>query len=204
MMISSRLVSCAVSAAAALVLSAGVAFAQAPAAAAAAASARPAGAPDVKMVGDWAVRCFPISSPSPCDMYEEMANKDTRQRILAISVAYVPGVNRNGIVIPVPLEVSIPAGLKLQTSTYTSPMLKYRRCDRNGCYVELAVENNVIESLARSSGDAGKIVIAADSGKVYNLNFSLKGFSAAHDDMVTKARAKAKTPAAPAAAPASP
>src|SRR5262249_354273 len=27
--------------------------------------------PEVKQVGDWAVRCFPIQSPSPCDVFQE-------------------------------------------------------------------------------------------------------------------------------------
>jgi invasion protein IalB len=173
------------------------ALAQAPAAAPAAPASNK---PDVKTVQDWAVRCFPIASPSPCDMFQELDNQRTGQRVVSLSFAFYPSLNRHALVVAVPLEVSIPAGLKLQTPTYTSPLLKYRRCDRNGCYVEMAVENGVIESLARSSGDAGKIVIAADSGKVYNLNFSLKGFAAAHDDMVSQARAKAKTPATPAPA----
>jgi len=186
MMMSSRFVSCAASAAAGLVLSAGVALAQAPAAA----PARP-GAPDVKMVGDWAVRCFPISSPSPCDMYEEMADKNTRQRILAISVAYVPSVDRNGIVISVPLEVSIPKGLTIQTDNFTSPVLKYRRCDRNGCYVEMPMDAASIASLSKSGPDA-HIKIAADGGKEFSLRFSLNGFASAYDQMVQLAKAKAK------------
>jgi invasion protein IalB len=171
------------------------ALAQAPAAAPAAPASNK---PEVKTIQDWAVRCFPVASPSPCDMFQELDNQRTGQRVVSMSVAFYPALNRHALVIAVPLEVSIPAGLKLQTSTYTSPMLKYRRCDRNGCYVEMAVENGVIEALARSSGDGGKIAIAADSGKVYNLAFSLKGFAAAHDDMATQARAKAKTPATPA------
>jgi len=174
------------------------ALAQAPAAAPAAPAAN--NKPEVKTIQDWAVRCFPVASPSPCDMFQELDNQRTGQRVISFSVAFYPALNRHALVIAVPLEVSIPKGLKLQTSTYTSPMLKYRRCDRNGCYVEMAVENGVIESLAGSSGDSGKIAIAADNGKVYNLNFSLKGFAAAHDDMVSQARAKAKTPPAPAAA----
>ena len=163
------------------------ALAQAPAAPAAPASNKP----DVKTVQDWSVRCFPIASPSPCDMFQELDNQRTGQRVVSLSFACYPSLNRHALVIAVPLEVSIPKGLKLQTSTYTSPMLKYRRCDRNGCYVEMAVENGVIESLAGSSGGA-KVIIAADNGKTYPLAFSLKGFSAAHDDMVAKAKAKAK------------
>ena len=180
-------------------LASGAALAQQAPAPDAAPAAAP-GRPEVKTVGDWFVRCFPVQSPSPCDMFQELDNQRTGQRVVSLSFAFYPSLNRHALVIAVPLEVSIPKGLKLQTSTYTSPTLKYRRCDRNGCYVEMAVENGVIESLAASSGDAGKIAIAADNGKVYNLNFSLKGFAAAHDDMVSQARAKAKTPATPAPA----
>ena len=51
-------------------------------------------------------------------------------------------------------------------------------------------------------GAQGKVNIAADNGKNYTLNFSLKGFSQAHDDMVAQARAKAKPVEQQAAAPA--
>jgi invasion protein IalB len=159
--------------------------------------------PDVKAVGDWFVRCFPVQSPSPCDIFQELDDQRTRQRVVSLSIAYVPSLDRHALQITVPLEVSIPKGLTLQTDSYTSPTLKYRRCDRNGCYVEMAVDNGLIESLARS-GAAAKVNIAADNGKSYALNFSLKGFSGAHDEMVTQAKAKAKPvqqPAAPAATP---
>jgi len=42
------------------------------------------------------------------------------------------------------------------------------------------------------SGPDAKINIVGDNGKTYAIKFSLKGFSAAHDDMVSQARAKAK------------
>ena len=178
------------------------ALAQAPAAAPAAPASN--NKPEVKTIQDWAVRCFPVASPSPCDMFQELDNQRTGQRVISFSIAFYPALNRHALVIAVPLEVSIPVGLKLQTSTYTSPVLKYRRCDRNGCYVEMAVDNGMIESLGKS-GPAGKINIVADSGKSYALNFSLKGFAQAHDDMASQARAKAKAVAKPAdAAPAAP
>ena len=170
-----------------LMLACGVAQAQAPAPAPDAAGPKP----ELNRVDDWLVRCFPVASPSPCDMLQELDDQRTRQRVVALSIAFYPSLNRHALQITVPLEISIPKGLKIQTDTYTSPTLKYRRCDRNGCYVELAVDNGMIEALAGSSGGA-KVIIAADNGKTYPLAFSLKGFSAAHDDMVAKAKAKAK------------
>jgi invasion protein IalB len=159
--------------------------------------------PEAKTIGDWTVRCFPIQSPSPCDIFQEQAVK-SGQRVLSISIAYVPSLDKHAIQVSVPLDISIPKGVVIQTDTYTSPMLKYRRCDRSGCYVEMAVDNALVEGLARSGAD-GKVNIAADNGKTYPLKFSLKGFAQAHDDMVAQARAKAKpvqqTAAAPAAKP---
>jgi invasion protein IalB len=182
-----------------LMLTAGAAMAQQ----APAADGAP-GRPDAKTVGDWTVRCFPIQSPSPCDIFQEQDYQKTGQRVLSISIAYVPSMDKHAIQISVPLDISIPKGLTLQTDTYTSPVLKYRRCDRNGCYIEMAVDNTLVEGLAKS-GDKGKVNIAADNGKNYALNFSLKGFSQAHDDMVAQARAKAKpVEQSAAAAPAKP
>ncbi len=160
------------------------------------------GRPDIKAVGDWFVRCFPIDSPSPCDMFQQLDNQTTKQRVLSISLAYVPSIDRHALQIMVPLEISIPKGVVLKAGSFTSPVLKYRRCDRNGCYVEAPAENSFVESLSRASGEGGKVTIVADTGKSYDLNFFLKGFTAAHDEMVSLARAKAKAISKPADAPA--
>ncbi len=183
-----------------LMLAAGAAMAQQQAPAADGAPGRP----DVKTVGDWTVRCFPIQSPSPCDIFQEQDYQKTGQRVLSVSIAYVPSMDKHAIQLSVPLDISIPKGVVMQTDAYTSPVLKYRRCDRSGCYVEMAVDNGLVEGLAKS-GAQGKVNIAADNGKNYTLNFSLKGFSQAHDDMVAQARTKAKpVEQSAAAAPAKP
>lgn len=163
--------------------------------------------PETKTIGDWVVRCFPIQSPSPCDMFQELVDQRSRQRVLSFSIAYVPSLNRHGMQITVPLEVAIQKGLVISAGTYTSPTFRFRYCDRNGCFVQMPVDNAVMESLSKG-GDNGKVRVYADGGKAFDLKFSLKGFAAAHDDMVEQAKAKAtKAPAAPAngaAAPAAP
>ena len=163
--------------------------------------------PDVKTIQDWQVRCYPVQSISPCDMFQEQAEPNSGQRVLSISLAFVPSLNRHIIQVTVPLDVSIPNGVTLQSDSYTSPALKYRMCTREGCFVQTGLENAVVEGLARSSG-SGKINVVATDGKKYALNFSLKGFVAAHDDMASQAKAKAaKAPEGgtpPPAAPATP
>lgn len=183
------------------VLACGPALAQAPAAQAPA-------KPEMKQFDDWQVRCFPVQSPSPCDMFQELINQQRNQRVLALSIAYVPSMDRYALQVTVPLGISIPRGLTIQTGSYTSPTLRYRRCDRDGCYVEMGADKTLIEGIAKSSpDDKAKVNIMVDNGKNFGLTFFLKGFAAAHDDMVSEARAKAKavsqsstaTPSAPAA-----
>jgi invasion protein IalB len=161
--------------------------------------------PEQASFDDWQVRCFPVQSSSPCDMFQQVANPQRNQRVLAISIAYVPSMDRYAMQVTVPLGVSIPKGLTIQTDSYTSPNFRYRRCDRDGCYVETGVDKGVIDAIAKSNPDGkAKVNIVVDNGTAYAITFFLKGFAAAHDDMVSKARAKAKPVSAPNAAPAAP
>ena len=161
----------------------------------------PPGRPDIKTVGDWAVRCFPVANTSPCDMFLERVDQQSRQRIVTFSLAFVPSMNRHILQITVPLEVAIQKGVALQVGDYKSPLMKYRMCNREGCFVQIAPDNAVIDAMVRASVPNAMVNIVADSGKPFPLPVSLKGFAAAHDDMVAQNRAKAKSaPAGDAAA----
>jgi len=163
------------------------------------APAAPPAPPEVKQIGDWQVRCFPVQSPSPCDMFQQQGDERTKQRILAMSIAFDPAANMHLIQIVVPLGISVGPGVVIHTSTYTSKVMPYRRCDRAGCYVERPLDNDVIQQLTRA-GDSAMVKIVADDGKKYDLKVPLNGFAAAHDSMSEQARQKAK-PLPQAAAP---
>lgn len=153
----------------------------------------PAAPPEIKTVGDWQVRCFAVKNSHPCDLFQEMANKDTKQRILSFSLAYDPSLDRHLMQITVPLDVALQKGLTIQTDNYASPLIKYRMCTREGCFVQTVPDNAMVDALAKASSANAKVNIVGDNGKSYGLQFSLKGFSAAHDDMVSQARAKGVT-----------
>jgi invasion protein IalB len=156
-------------------------------------------APNVtKAFEDWTVRCYPIESMSPCDMIEVLANNTTKQRVLSVSIAYVPSAGKHTMMIGVPLGVGLAKGVALTAGSYKSPTFKYHRCDPNGCYVEMVVDEAVIQGL--SSATTATATFADGLGKAVPINFSLKGFNAARDQMSEWARQKAKAPA-PAPAP---
>ena len=158
------------------------------------------GATEAKRIGDFVVRCIPVQNASPCDMFEEVANKDTGQRYVTMSIAYVPSADRYIMVVSVPLGVLIEKGAEIQTNAVSTGAMPIRRCDRTGCFVEVGVAKAVIDNFAKATGE-GKIKMVGDDDKPYEFPLRFNGFAEAHTYMVEQNRAKARAPsAAPAAA----
>ena len=159
---------------------------------AAPAAAAPASGASPRRFGEFIVRCAPVKSVAPCDLYEERGDKNSGQRVIGFSIGFMPSTSRYIMQVAVPLGVDVNKGLTITDGKYTSPALPYRRCDRTGCFSEVAVDKTLIYAFAKM-GDA-KIKVIADGGKIYDFTFSFEGFSAAHEDMVAQNRAKAATP----------
>ena len=147
-----------------------------------------------KQVGNWFVRCATVASQYPCEAFTGLTNKQSGQRILMVSFAFVPSANKDVMMIAVPLGVSIPKGVVIQTDSFTSPVLHYHRCDTGGCYVEMIMDNTSLDSLGHSGPNASIKIFQDDGAKALSLPLSLDGFSGARDAMVEQAKQKAKTP----------
>lgn len=150
--------------------------------------------PEVSYFGDWAVRCFPIKSASPCDMLFATVRKNTAQRVTSVSIAYVPSKGTYLMQVAVPLGIDLGQGVVIQAGGYSTQKLTVRRCDQSGCFVEMGVGNDLIEGLSQNSDQGGQLKVVATGGKPVSLAMSLKGFSAAHQAMVDGARQKASAP----------
>jgi invasion protein IalB len=198
----------------------GLAFGQQQAAAPAPAAAAPAAAPadpNVQQfsinqnVGDWVVRCVltTIKSPAPCEVMQTTVNKDSKQRISSLSLAYVPSRESYAMQIVVPTGVALAKGLTVAPALNG---VKFTRCERDGCYVEMLIDNATVTSL----GNGGKATNIAVYGygqqdKAITLPVSMTGFPEAMDRMKTFAKDRAVAlppnvsplpPAPPAVAPA--
>lgn len=164
---------------------------------------------ETKLVGDWMVRCFPVKSPSPCDMFELLADKKSGRRLMSFSIAYIPSQDRHAIQIALPLGVALAKGVTISSDTYNSPPMRYRRCDRLGCYVEGIIDNASIDALARSQSGA-KVKFSAYGGQTFDVPFSLNGFAEAHNTMTDLSKShvsmggQGNAPKKPAATPATP
>jgi len=146
-----------------------------------------------KNVGDWLVRCFPVKSPTPCDMLYILAVKRTGQVMLSMRIAYAPADDKHIILIGVPLGVSFAKGLVVTTDNGATPALQFQRCDRQGCYVQSVLDSASMDTLARSTAANTKVSFAAYTGRAITLPFPLNGFAEARQtlDQLAKGRATA-------------
>jgi len=192
-----------------------VALAQTPAAAPAAEAAPAPAAPGApaapqysinQSVGDWVVRCVQttVKSPAPCEVMQTTVNKDSKLRISAFSVAFVPSRDAYAIQIVVPTGVALSKGLHLGTALNGA---KFDRCERDGCYVEMLLDNAAITSLSGSGKSTTIGVVGYGQANEIKLPVSLNGFPEALERMKGYAKDRAialPANASPLPAPASP
>ena len=146
--------------------------------------------------GDWAVRCAltTVKSPAPCDVIQLTVNQDTKQRIMSFSLAFVPSRDAYAIQVIVPTGVALARGRTIGTGDRPLTAVKYNRCERDGCYVEMLVDSPTIAALAAASGDGKSTnvtVVSYGQFNDINLPVSLTGFQQAFDRMRTLARDRA-------------
>src|SRR5262249_39819541 len=60
--------------------------------------------------GDWLYRCFAVTAPVKCDIYQLLMAPRTKRRLLSISIALVPSKGTYVAQIMTPLGVSFSSG----------------------------------------------------------------------------------------------
>jgi invasion protein IalB len=146
--------------------------------------------------GDWAVRCAleTVKSPAPCDVIQLTVNQDTKQRIMSFSLAFVPSREAYALQLIVPIGVALSRGLSIGTGDRPLENVKYTRCERDGCYVELLIDEPTIDAMQAVAGDGKSTnvtVVSYGQFTQLNLPVSLKGFPEAMDRMKTLAKQRA-------------
>jgi invasion protein IalB len=137
---------------------------------------------ETKNFGDWTVRCYPPAAKVPCEMIELLVNKKTGRRVLGLLIVYNKEKDQHVMQIAMPLGVLVQTGAVLSTDTFTSPVLRYRLCDLQGCYAVTGLDDAAIKAFGRATKAEMQIVSA--EGKRFKLGFSLNGFTAAHDALL--------------------
>jgi invasion protein IalB len=150
---------------------------------------KPVGPTIMKTFGGWDVRCYPVASPAPCDIWEAIAFKKSNRLAASVSVVFVPSRNEYLMQFIVPLEVDLAKGVKVVAGNFTSPTLPFHHCDRIGCFVGVAGGNAIIDALKNQS--TMKLRVSFFRSKSVDIGVPLKGFTEARTEMAELAKQKA-------------
>jgi invasion protein IalB len=145
---------------------------------------------ETRQFQDWQVRC---GSPTPgapeaCEMIQQPQN-DQGQTVLLVAIGNVPNNNAPGMLIILPLGISLPPGVVLMVDGGKKFPAEVARCERHGCEIELLLEPDVLSTLkaGREANVLFQIRDQQGQPKQVGVPFSLLGFTAALNE-VTQTR----------------
>lgn len=152
-------------------------------------------APETHASGSWVIHCFHVAGGS-CDMSQSTVFRG-RMKIASIVIAYLPKNSAFVGQFVVPLGVSFDEGLGLEIGTFRATHLRYRRCERDGCYVEGTLPQALIDAMSAPGADKGAMDVQLADGHKFQIPIDLNGF-AGGIDMLKKLTPVRQEPAKPA------
>ena len=131
---------------------------------------------------DWTLRCeLPQGQPPEfCEMRQRVVNQQGDQVLLAV-IGRLPQLGKPGLLIVLPLGISLPPGAFLKIDQGADQRVPVERCERQGCRIELVLEDELLAQLkAGSRAMVGFHVYDGEGGRPrVDVPVSLLGFSAA-------------------------
>ncbi|MGB0660416.1 MAG: invasion associated locus B family protein [Mangrovicoccus sp.] len=135
-------------------------------------------------IGDWDIRCVKTDRPSdPCQIYQLLTDASgTPTAEISIFKVSQTGVGAAGTIVT-PLETLLTRGLTLSIDAATPRQYQFTFCSQIGCIAQVGFTPE--ETDAMKAGNAAEMVIvpAGSRDARVALSISLKGFTAAFDNL---------------------
>ena len=131
-----------------------------------------------EVIKDWTLNCAtPQGAPAEqCILVQDRLNPENQQPIMQVAVGFWGPERHRGLVITLPLGVTLPQGVELKVDDTVISKAPYVTCTPNGCQAHMPLDDELLQSM--KSGQQGKVVFANASGQAVPVAFSLSGFTA--------------------------
>lgn len=141
---------------------------------------------DGRQFDAWTLRCQLVESGSErCEMFQQQSDTATSEVVLHAAVGYVPAVDKYGLLVVMPLGISLPPGVFIRIDEGAPQPVSVERCDQQGCRVEILLDDDLLEKLKAGSKLVAIFHAYDDDGKRERVGVpvSLKGFTAAFNEI---------------------
>jgi invasion protein IalB len=133
---------------------------------------------------EWLVRCGRPGGQEVCEMVQQPVGENGKP-VMAVAVGKVPGNPNPGMIILLPLGISLPPGVSLRIDDGAEIPARVERCERQGCQVEMLLEPDLLSSLKAGRQVTVDFHVHRQDGlQRVRVPVSLLGFSAALDEVV--------------------
>jgi invasion protein IalB len=131
-----------------------------------------------EVIKDWTLKCAtPQGAPAEqCILVQDRLNPENQQPIMQVAVGFWGPERHRGLVITLPLGVTLPQGIQLEVDDTVISKAPYVTCTPNGCQAHMPLDDALLQSM--KSGQQGKVVFANARGQAVPVAFSLSGFTA--------------------------
>jgi invasion protein IalB len=136
---------------------------------------------------DWELFCpapNPTDKPRVCEVRTVITGKEgARLGALAIALNPEPGAPERPMIATalLPLGVDLKIAPAMKVGENKPLLLEFHRCLQRGCEAVAAIDGEALWALR--AGTLARVAVGIGGGKTAVFEFSLAGFSAAHDAM---------------------
>lgn len=140
----------------------------------------PAGAtaePGTGSEAPWSAQCIAPGRDAPlnCQIEQRAVVTETGQLLLLVTIA-VPGDSRQPVItIRTPLQLFLPAGVRIDVDGRNAQKLEFRTCDQQGCYVRNPISNATLDAMFK--GLKLNIILENLNNQQLTVPMSLSGFT---------------------------
>lgn len=134
--------------------------------------------PTSETIQDWTLKCaMPQGATAEqCILVQDRNDPSTQQPLMQVAAGLWGPERQRGLVITLPLGVTLPQGVELKVDETTTSRTPYVTCTPNGCQSHVLLDDALLQSM--KSGGRGTVVFANSRGEAVPVNFSLSGFTA--------------------------
>ena len=137
--------------------------------------------------GDWQLKCFRNGTEDgPCQMYQ-LLRESAGNPVAEISIFRLPegGQAVAGATVVVPLGTLLTKELKLSVDGGRAKSFSYAFCNQAGCFSRIGLTADDIEAFKKGTAANLVIVPAQAPDQSITIDASLKGFTAAFENVST-------------------
>jgi invasion protein IalB len=134
-------------------------------------------------VAAWATRCNDAAKPQErtCVLSRALVDPTSRRLMVAVTFRIAPPDRKPVMKLLLPVDLYLPAGVKLTIDDGAAQMLKFETCIRGGCLAPVPLDAALLQRLRKGTGI--KVGYQTVDQKPVDLTLKLDGFARSFDQI---------------------